>query len=144
MPCQLGQVGVDDLILGAVGVGSTNVKPRPVADGLDDPDVVPAVVVAAFTFGDAVGDVGGLHVDRVPLAVGRTEIGGRRNPDQPVHGTDKQGVLETEEHTLKTANNWEIVVPFLSVGVVAYLTFSIFYTVKIEKIDQSSATFEGR
>ncbi len=75
MPGQFGQVRVDDLIFGTVCICTTNVQPRPVPNGLDDPDVVAAVVVAALAFGDAVGDVGGLHVDGVPLAVGRAEVG---------------------------------------------------------------------
>ena len=45
---KFGQVSVDDLILGAVGVGPADVEPGPVSDGLDDPDVVPAVVVSAL------------------------------------------------------------------------------------------------
>ena len=48
MPGQFGQVGVDDLVLGAVCVGAADVEPGPVSDGLDDPDVIPAVVVAAL------------------------------------------------------------------------------------------------
>ena len=88
MPGQLGEVGIDDLVFGAVCVGAADVKPGPIADRLDHPDVVPAVIVAALALRDAVGHVGGLHVDRVPLAVGGTQDGCRRNAKQAIHSPD--------------------------------------------------------
>ncbi len=60
---QLGQISIDDLILGAVGIGAANVQPRPIPDRLNDPDVVSTIVISTFAFGDAVSNVGGFHVD---------------------------------------------------------------------------------
>ncbi len=93
MPGQFGQVRVNDLVFGAVCICATHVQTGPVPDGLDNPDVVAAVVVAAFALRDAVGNVGGLHIDGVSLAICRAEVGSRTNANQAVHGTHIEGVL---------------------------------------------------
>ena len=69
VPGQLSQVGVDDLILRAVGISPTDVEPGPVTDGLDDADMVSAVVVPALPLRNAVSDIGGLHINGVSLAI---------------------------------------------------------------------------
>ena len=93
VPGQLGQVGVDDLVLWAVAVGAADVEPGAVRpDGLNDPDVVAAVVVSALALGDAVGHVVGLHVHRVTFAVRLGNIAGVK-PHHPVHSTHEQSLI---------------------------------------------------